>query len=43
MQLLVILYLLILHDATKNKLDYYRGYDCMKKFCKRACSKNNQL
>ena len=30
-------------DATKNKLDYYRGYDCMKKFCKRACSKNNQL
>ena len=21
-------------DATKNKLDYYRGQDCMKKFCK---------
>ena len=21
-------------DATKNKLDYYRGKDCMKKFCK---------
>ena len=22
-------------DKTKNKLDYYRGKDCMKKFCKR--------
>ena len=21
-------------DQTKNKLDYYRGKDCMKKFCK---------
>ena len=21
-------------DITKNKLDYYRGEDCMKKFCK---------
>ena len=21
-------------DKTKNKLDYYRGDDCMKKFCK---------
>ena len=21
-------------DRTKNKLDYYRGKDCMKKFCK---------
>ena len=21
-------------DKTKNKLDYYRGKDCMKKFCK---------
>ena len=21
-------------DKTKNKLDYYRGADCMKKFCK---------
>ena len=21
-------------DKTKNKLDYYRGQDCMKKFCK---------
>ena len=21
-------------DATKNKLDYYRGHDCMKRFCK---------
>ena len=20
-------------DATKNKLDYYRGENCMKKFC----------
>ena len=22
-----------LFDKTKNKLDYYRGEDCMKKFC----------
>ena len=22
-----------LFDTTKNKLDYYRGEDCMKKFC----------
>ena len=21
-------------DKTKNNLDYYRGEDCMKKFCK---------
>ena len=21
-------------DATKNKLDYYKGQDCRKKFCK---------
>ena len=21
-------------DLTKNKLDYYRGKDCVKKFCK---------
>ena len=21
-------------DQAKNKLDYYRGKDCMKKFCK---------
>ena len=21
-------------DTTKNKLDYYRGKDCMNKFCK---------
>ena len=21
-------------DKTKNKLDHYRGKDCMKKFCK---------
>ena len=21
-------------DETKNKLDYYRGKDCMEKFCK---------
>ena len=21
-------------DTTKNKLDYYRGKDCMKEFCK---------
>ena len=30
-------YLLFTHcsfDKTKNKLDYYRGDDCMKKFCK---------
>ena len=30
-------YLLFTHcsfDKTKNKLDYYRGKDCMKKFCK---------
>ena len=29
-------YLLFTHcsfDKTKNKLDYYRGEDCMKKFC----------
>ena len=30
-------YSLFMHctfDATKNKLDYYRGKDCMKSFCK---------
>ena len=30
-------YLLFTHcsfDETKNKLDYYKGEDCMKKFCK---------
>ena len=30
-------YSLFMHcpfDQTKNKLDYYRGKDCMKKFCK---------
>ena len=30
-------YLLFAHcsfDKTKNRLDYYRGKDCMKKFCK---------
>ena len=30
-------YLLFTHcsfDKTKHKLDYYRGKDCMKKFCK---------
>ena len=30
-------YLLFTHcsfDKTKNKLDYYRGDDCMEKFCK---------
>ena len=29
----------------KNKLDYYRGKNCMKNFCLdlRTCNKNNQL
>ena len=27
-------------DTTKNKLDYYRGKDCMKNFCKKACNRN---
>ena len=30
-------YLLFTHcsfDTTKNKLDYYKGQDCMKNFCK---------
>ena len=30
-------YLLFTHcsfDFTRNNLDYYRGQDCMKKFCK---------
>ena len=34
---LVIHYSLITHysfDKTKNKLDYYKGKDCMKRFCK---------
>ena len=30
-------------DTTKNKLDYYRGKDCMKNFCKKACNRNNKL
>ena len=42
-------YSLITHcsfDATKNKLDCYRGHDCMKKVCKdlkEHATKNNQL
>ena len=31
-------------DKSKNKLNYYRGEDCMTKFCKdlkRTCNKNN--
>ena len=28
-------------DKTKNKLDYYRGEDCMKKRLKRTCKKNH--
>ena len=31
-------------NKAENKLDYYRGEDCMKKFCldlKRTCNKNN--
>ena len=31
---LVIHCLRIVHSIKKNKLDYYRGKDCMKKFCK---------
>ena len=33
-------------DATNNKLDYYRGKNCMKNFLsgfKTTCNKNNQL
>ena len=33
-------------DRTKNKLDYYRGKNCMKKLLsrlKRTCNLNNQL
>ena len=32
-------------DATKNKLDYYSGKNCMKNLSgfKRTCNKNNQL
>ena len=33
-------------DATKNKIGYYKGKDCMKRICerfKRASIKNNQL
>ena len=33
-------------DAAKNKLDYYRGKDCVKNFCKDlkgAHNKNNQI
>ena len=29
-------------DKTKNKLDCYRGEDCMKKFCKDFCKENTQ-
>ena len=25
----------IYFDATKNKLDYYRGIDCIKKLCRK--------
>ena len=28
------LFMQCLFDKTKNKLDHYRGKDCMKKFCK---------
>ena len=28
------LYTLCSFNKSKNKLDYYRGKDCMKKFCK---------
>ena len=40
-------YSLFMHcsfDTTKNKLDYYRGSNCMKNFCLnlRECNKNNQ-
>ena len=39
-------YLLFTHcsfDKTKNKLDHYRGKNCMKNFCLdlRTCNKNN--
>ena len=33
-------------DTTKNKLDYYRGKNCLEKRLsgfKRTCNKNNQL
>ena len=32
-------------DESKNKLNYYRGKDCMKKFCKdlKECYENNKL
>ena len=33
-----------LFDSTKNKLDYYTGKDCMKRFCKdlkKHATKNN--
>ena len=32
-------------DTTKNKLDYYRAKDCMKKCCKdlRTSKENNRL
>ena len=32
-------------DTTKNKLDYYKGKNCMKNLSglKRICEKNNQL
>ena len=30
-------------DKTKNKLDYYRGEDCMKKFCLQSVTKTVRL
>ena len=31
-------------DTTKNKLDYYRGKNCMKNFClRRTCNKNKEM
>ena len=33
-------------DTTKNKLDCYRGKNCMKNFCldlEKTCNKNNEL
>ena len=30
-------------EAARNKHDYYSGEDCMKIFCKDACSKENKL
>ena len=30
-------------DPTKNKLDCYKGEDCMESFCERARNENNEL